>query len=248
MVLAVLALGSSAAFSRLQAAPIVSNLSAPAGSPVHVSKEGPTVQLETKSGYKYGWVSEVLAPTEKKHGAVKFKLGLPPGKKLEDLSTVLFTIPPGGSAPLVAPKTCVALGIGLVSLSGVSGGRDWVLLASQGIAVVEHLLKKNPNLNFVFAGFSMGGFSAQHLGSRYLDRCRGLLLLGNYYLQPPLPKDRPVIMLVGELDMVLGYAEKSLKEQSDIGANIRLMTMPGGHGYGRAEDQGKALKAILATK
>ncbi len=243
------ALACSQASQSGRASPQVPPLrTVPAGQPLLKIEEGETVQVTTKGGYEFGWVTQVLQPSGKSLGPVRYRIALPKGKSLTQVATVLLTIPPGGSAPILAPQTCAQLGIASVALQGTTGGRDDARLASLGIAVANDLLRVNPELKFIFAGFSMGGFAAQNAGQHMLDRCIGLLLVGNYYLAPPLPGNRPIVMLVGSQDMHLGYAEKSLKEQLDYGTNIQLLTMPGGHGYGRAEDQNRALKALLSRR
>ena len=223
----------------------VSDRTVPAGQPLYQLADADTIQVKTKSGYSFGWVSQVLKPTGKSLNPVKYRVALPKGKSISRVTNVVLAIPPGGSAPLIAKQTCLEFGVATVALQSVSGGRDSARLASQGLAVAKDLLRQNPDLKFIFSGFSMGGFGAQHLGQHFIDRCTGLLLIGNYYLDPPFPAGRPVVMLVGASDMHLGYAEKSLKEQSDYGTNIQLLTMPGGHGYGRQQDQDRALKALI---
>lgn len=230
-----------------QAPMVVTSRTISAGSPLLQTTEGKTVPVSTRGGYSFLRVEQVLKPGGKTLGTIKYRLALPKGKAIADVPTVLLTIPPGGSAPLVAQRACAEAGFASVAIQSVTGDNESDRLASIGIAVVQDLLTQNPSLKFVFCGFSMGGFGAQAAAFHLLDRCVGLLLIGNYYLSPPLPNNRAVVMLVGSEDMHLPYAKKSLREQiDDYGANVQLMIMPGGHGYGRETDQDRALKALLA--
>ena len=221
---------------------------APAGRSIYELVDGETIDVTTKGGYTYGYVTQKLEPTGRKLGQVKYKVSLPKGKSLADVKTAVLSIPPGGSAPVLAPQFCAEKGLASISLQSTTGGRDDALLASQALAVTEALLAENPELKFVFAGFSMGGFGAQKTAWHLMDRCVGLLLIGNYYLGPPFPQNRPVIMLVGADDNHLSYAEKSLKENGELNTDVRLIQMPGAHGWGRAADQQKALELIFAGR
>lgn len=234
--------------AQAQEKPVLTDRATPVGSWIYELVDAETIDVTTRSGYTYGYVTQKLEPTGKSLGAVHYKVSLPKNKSLSQVETVVLTVPPGGSAPLLAQQYCADNGIACVALQKTTGGRDDALLASQALAVAEALLSENSKLKFIFAGFSMGGFGAQNVARHMLDRCIGLLLIGNYYLGPPFPADRPVIMLVGEDDNHLSYAEKSLKENSELRTDVRLLKMPGGHGWGRAADQQSALKLIIEGK
>lgn len=224
-------------------------MAVPAGQPLFKTTTGETIKVTTKTGYSYGWESEVLVPSGNRLSRISFKIALPGAKSLAEIEHVLISVPPGGSSPIVAPNECAKAGFGTVALQNVGGRADRDALASQAIAVANYLLERNPRLKFVFAGFSMGGFAAQAAAWHLVDKCDGLLLIGNYYLNPPLPLRRPVMMLVGENDGVhLGLAQKWLWEHEDLGSNIQLREMPGGHGWGKAKDQDSAFRALLEMR
>ena len=218
----------------------------PKGQPLFAFVQGDSLKVTTKTGYSYYWQSNVLKPTGNVLGAISYKMALPKGKTLREVSTVVLTVPPGGSAPLVASGVCAESGLASVALQSVTGGRDIARLASQAIAVAQYLLTKNAKLKFVFSGFSMGGFGAQAAAIHMTDHCAGLLLIGNYYKNPPLLGQRPIVMLVGNQDFHLSFARKALQEQADLGADIRLIAMAGGHGYGSNKAQGDALRHLIS--
>jgi hypothetical protein len=228
-----------------QSAANISIKSVPPGSPVYQEVEEGSITVTTKRGYQYDWGVSVLKPTRATLTAVKYKLLLPAGASVDKISHLLLVVPPGGSAPLVASKTCEALGMGVASLQSTGDGSDPNRVTSMAVAVASALIKQNPKIQIIFSGFSMGGFCAQLAGSHLNKNCAGYLLIGNYYLGPPPVNKAPIVMLVGSQDMHLGYAEKWLAEQLDIGTNIQLIKMPGGHGYGTQADQGNAIKKLL---
>lgn len=218
----------------------------PAGAPLLESVPGPPVTTNGFGGTPVQIITEVLTPSGEKLPSIKLRVVTPPGQTLKTARRIIINIPPGGSAPLLAPDLASKNETASAAIQGAAkSAHDY--LASLALAVAGHIKSQNREAKFVLAGFSAGGFAAIHAAHTLGSDCIGLLQIGSYTSagHAPFPKSCPVVMMLGKTDFNLSSAQKHLPIQTAYGSSIRLLTHEGGHTQGTSKDQARLVQAWL---
>lgn len=222
-------------------------LTAPAGSPEFGSPNGKPIEIRTTDGRTVQSTPILLSTYGKKLPNVRYRLALPRGRSLKSIDTVVIAIPPSGSAPLFAPDACAKRGMGSAAIQGATSNK-WATLASMAFAVARDLQRVNPDLRFVFAGFSAGGFAAHLTEIVTADDCVGIIQVGSYPTSGSVPQTSglPIVSLVGQSDFNLSQAREAVARYQSYGVNVKLLIHAGGHTWATAKDQERALDALGA--
>jgi predicted esterase len=182
-------------------------------------------------------------------GAYHYTCYLPRKYRPETAMPVLINFAPSGSAQPLAPNLAEEFGWIMVGLKesrnnageAIGPNRDAVLFDLQRRFHID--MKR-----LYFSGFSGGGRAAALAAFDYPDRCAGVLCIGASSLLSTPPRHIPIYFLVGETDMNRSEADTAFVAEKKAGRITALALHPGGHAWGRPEDQETALRWLAAPK
>lgn len=188
---------------------------------------------------------------EQKLGGVRCQIVVPPGKSLKTVATVVLTIPPSGSAKVLAPVDCARRGWASVALTGLRTS-DPIKLRDIGAKVIHAIdeVRGNASARFVFAGFSAGGFAAAALTKQFENRCSGLIAIGSFTAAQYLPanKQLPIVLVIGTKDFNRPQALQAQSRAHADDRNLQMISFEGGHSWGSAREHERALSIVAGDK
>ncbi len=177
-------------------------------------------------------------------GKYHYACYIPQNYDPEKATPVLMNFSPGGNGQPLSPKLSEETGWLMVGLTESKNGPVRAPNYENRDAVLFDLRRRfNVDAKHVyFSGFSGGARCASESSLQFPGVCAGLILIGASYGAGPPPNEIPIFFITGEKDMNRKEVEAAYAAAQKAGRSTSFVLHPGGHEWGRAEDQEAAIR------
>ena len=179
-------------------------------------------------------------------GKYHYTCYIPPSYDAEKPTPVLLNFSPSGNAQPLSTKLADETGWIMAGLTESKNGPVEPSYENRDAVLFDLRRRFNLDLKRVyFSGFSGGARCASESSLQYPGICAGLILIGASYGAGPPIKDVPIFFITGETDMNRKEVEAAYAAAQKAGRATSFALHPGGHAWGRAEDQENAIRWLV---
>ncbi len=176
-------------------------------------------------------------------GAYHYTCYIPGGYDPTKPTPVLVNSNPGGNGKPLSTKLAEEFGWIMIGLTESKNGPWGPVFENRDAALFDLRRRFNIDMKHVyFSGLSGGARASSEAGVAYNGNCAGLILIGATYGDKTPPKDEAIFYITGETDMNRNEVTAAHEAAKKSGRKCNFILHPGGHTWGRVEDQEAAIR------
>jgi predicted esterase len=181
-------------------------------------------------------------------GDYHYSLYVPKDYDPEKAAPLLLNFSPGGGAPPLSPKKAEEHGW---LMAGLTESRNGPMQPpAENLAAALFDLRRRLNVDterLYFSGFSGGARMASFVAHTFAGQCPGIICMGAGYYpgnKGRLPPECAVFFIVGKTDSNHGEVTGLFAREKSC-RKAEMIIHPGGHSWGRKEDQAAAIDWLV---